>query len=90
MAHTDLEIRKAAERYAEQLEHLDPADHPAEAIDELRAVAEAADAVTSSEAQLREAVGRARARGHSWNRIAIALGTSRQAARQRFADKVGA
>jgi hypothetical protein len=37
---------------------------------------------------LREAVEVARAHGRSWNQIAVALGVSRQAARQRFADKV--
>ena len=34
--------------------------------------------------ELVEAVKRARAHGRSWNRIAVALGVSRQAARQRF------
>jgi hypothetical protein len=38
----------------------------------------------------REAVEVARAHGRSWNQIAVALGVSRQAARQRFASKVGA
>jgi hypothetical protein len=36
-----------------------------------------------------ERVAAARARGRSWNRIAVALGVSRQAARHRFAGKVG-
>jgi hypothetical protein len=36
-----------------------------------------------------ERVAAARARGWSWNRIAVALGVSRQAARHRFASKVG-
>src|SRR5262249_2901362 len=36
-----------------------------------------------------ERVALARARGRSWNRIAVALGVSRQAARHRFASKVG-
>ncbi len=51
---------------------------------ELRAVADAADAVAAAEARLREAVQIARGRGWSWNRIAVPLGTSRQAARIRF------
>jgi hypothetical protein len=54
----------------------------------LREIAEAADAVRVDEARLTEAVQVARARGYSWNRIAVALGVSRQAARQRYADKV--
>ena len=52
--------------------------------EDLKAVAVASDAVADSEARLREAVAIARAHGRSWNRIAIALGVSRQAARQRF------
>jgi hypothetical protein len=46
--------------------------------------------VRDDEARLREAVHLARAHGRSWNQIAVALGVSRQAARQRFADKIGA
>jgi DNA-binding Lrp family transcriptional regulator len=42
------------------------------------------------EALLTERVALARAHGRSWNRIAAALGVSRQAARQRFGGKVGA
>ena len=56
--------------------------------DELRSVAEAAQAVRDDEARLPEAVELARAHGRSWNQIAVALGVSRQAARQRFADGV--
>ena len=41
------------------------------------------------EAKLLEAVTMARAHERSWGRIGIALGVSRQAARQRFADQVG-
>lgn len=51
---------------------------------DLRDVAEAADALRAAEARLREAVEVAHARGRSWGRIGIALGVSRQAARQRF------
>ncbi|MGA2007216.1 MAG: sigma-70 family RNA polymerase sigma factor, partial [Solirubrobacteraceae bacterium] len=39
---------------------------------------------------LRDAVTAARNAGRSWNRIAVALGVSRQAARQRFGDKASA
>lgn len=68
-------------------DRLDPATAPVEDISDLRAVAEAVDAVHRSEAGLTEAVHLARARGHSWNRIAVALGVSRQAARQRYGNK---
>ena len=55
-----------------------------------RAVAAAASAMRADEARLREAVQIARGRGHSWNRIAVVLGVSRQAARQRYAEKTTA
>jgi hypothetical protein len=58
--------------------------------EELRAIAEAAESARRDEAILTERVAAARARGQSWNRIALALGVSRQAARQRFAGKIGA
>jgi hypothetical protein len=52
--------------------------------DDLREIAVMSEAVRTDEARLREAVTVARAHGRSWNRIAVALGVSRQAARQRF------
>jgi hypothetical protein len=88
MRRTDDEIERAAQRFERWAEELDPATADAQDLTDLRAVAEAADAVRADEARLREAVEAARAKGRSWNRIAIALGVSRQAARQRFADKV--
>ena len=68
---------------------LDPARVAPEDLSDLRAVAEAAEQVRRDEALVTERVAAARARGRSWNRIAVALGVSRQAARHRFADKVG-
>lgn len=74
--------------HAEQLlDALDPATAAAENTEDLRAVADAADTLTSDEARLTETVEIARAYGRSWTRIGIALGISRQAARQRFAEK---
>ncbi|MGQ0631616.1 MAG: sigma-70 family RNA polymerase sigma factor [Sporichthyaceae bacterium] len=52
--------------------------------EDLAAVAAAADRMAQADTDLIEAVKRARAQGRSWNRIAVALGVSRQAARQRF------
>ena len=57
-----------------------------EDLSDLRRVAQAADEVAAAQARLREAVTVAQARGRSWGRIGMALGTSRQAARQRFAQ----
>lgn len=86
--HTNEQINEAAERFERLANALDPATAHVEDATDLRAVAEAADAVRADEARLTEAVQIARAHGHSWNRIAVVLGVSRQAARQRYADKV--
>lgn len=88
--HTDEEIERAAERFERLADHLDPDDVEAHSTDDLRQVAAASDAVRSDEVLLREAVQSARAHGRSWNQISVALGVSRQAARQRFADKANA
>lgn len=88
--HTDSEIDSAAARLERWADSLDPVSDELEDLSDLRAIAEAADAVRAEEARLREAIELARGRGRSWNRIALALGVSRQAARQRFAAKAGA
>lgn len=85
--HTNKEITQAAERFERLTDALDPATAKVEMTDDLRQVAIAAEAVRADDARLREAVLLARAHGRSWNRIALALGVSRQAARQRFADR---
>ncbi len=88
MRHTDKEIERAAERFEQLAEKLDPESARVMSTEDLRGIAAAAQAVREDEARLREAVEAARAHGRSWNQIADALGVSRQAARQRFADKV--
>jgi hypothetical protein len=89
MTHTDSEIEEAASRFQRLAHELDPATAKVDDLADLRAVAEAADQVRRSEAMVTERVAAARAKGRSWNRIAIALGVSRQAARHRFGDKAG-
>lgn len=44
----------------------------------------------AGEARVRELVARARANNRSWGEIGIALGVSRQAARERFTEKIRA
>ncbi len=88
MRHTDEDIEQASRRFEQLAEKLDPATADALPIDDLREVALASEAVRSDEARLREAVEVARGHGRSWNQLALALGVSRQAARQRFAGKV--
>lgn len=87
MRHTDEEIERAAQRFEELTEELDPDMVQADDLKDLRSVAEAAETARTGETRLREAVETARARGRSWNHIAVALGVSRQAARQRFAPR---
>lgn len=88
MRHTDEQIEQAAQRFEQLANELDPARAEALPTDDLREVAVACEAVRNDEARLREAVEVARAHGRSWNQLALALGVSRQAARQRFAGKV--
>ena len=88
MKHTDAEIDDAARKFGQWADSLDPATTEAEDISDLAAIAEAADAARRDEALIIQRVAEARAHGRSWNRIAIALGVTRQAARQRFGDKV--
>lgn len=84
MRHTDEQIERAAHRFEHLADELDPATAHVDDTDDLRAIAAASDATRASETRLREAVAAARAHGRSWNHIAVALGVSRQAARQRF------
>lgn len=88
--HTNKEIDQAARRFEQLADSLDPATAEVEGTDDLREIATAAEVVRADDARLREAVLLARARGRSWNHIALALGVSRQAARQRFTDKAKA
>ena len=85
-AHTDDQIEQAATRFEQLADELDPATTQVDHTDDLRQIASASEAVRDDEIRLREAIGVARAHGRSWNQIAIALGVSRQAARQRFGD----
>lgn len=88
--HTDDEIEQASQRFEQLANALDPETVQVDRSGDLRQIATTSDAVRADEALLREAVAVARAHGRSWNQIAVALGVSRQAARQRFADKVQA
>jgi hypothetical protein len=84
--HTEEEIQRAAKL----AEEFDPAGAPIDDTTDLRTLAEAVDTVRTGEARVRELVARARANGRSWGEVGIALGVSRQAARERFAEKIRA
>lgn len=87
MRHTAKDFERAATRFEQLADQLDPATAVVEDIADLRQIAADSEAVRADEARLREAVQVARAHGRSWNQIAVALGVSRQAARQRFTNK---
>lgn len=68
------------------LDSLDPTATPAEVVpQDVRDVADIVDRLHAVEEELTTALLRARRAGASWNHLALALGVSRQAARQRFA-----
>jgi hypothetical protein len=90
MRHTDDEIERTVCRFEKLADELDPATAEVDHTDDLRQIAAVSEAVRADEARLREAVEVARAHDRSWNQIAVALGVSRQAARQRFVDKANA
>jgi Mrr N-terminal domain len=77
-------VSEAIERLDAWAETLTPEDF--EATYDLVAIARAADAVEAAKAALEAAVANARTQDRSWNHIALSLGVSRQAARQRFGD----
>lgn len=71
------------------LDHLDPETHPAHDATAFRRIIAATEAVGNAETELVAAVTDARKRGDSWTAIAVALGTTRQAAQQRFGKLTG-
>jgi hypothetical protein len=66
------------------LDSLDPAQLGFRDASHVRAIITANDALAAAEENLREAVAKARAAGDSWTVIGAALGTSKQAAHERF------
>ena len=83
MPRTREQLEQAATEAEAWLDQLDPDATTAE-ISDLRAVTAAMNKVAAAQAELEAAVLAARTQGRSWGVIAIALGTSRQAARQRY------
>lgn len=71
------------------LDQLDPAHLDFRDAAHVRAIIAAAQALTAAEENLRQAVADARAAGDSWTLIGAALGTSKQAAHERFRAYVG-
>jgi hypothetical protein len=69
------------------LDSIEP--NPADARDasHIRRIIAAAEACNSAETELQAAVAAARNAGDTWDAIGVALGTSRQAAYQRFGKR---
>lgn len=70
------------------LDHVKPDTHPARDAGPFRRIVAAVDAARETESELIAAVREARGHGDSWTTIAVALGTTRQAAQQRFGKLV--
>lgn len=81
-----MHTREQMEHAAKLAEDFDPSDVPMDETSDLRTIAEAVDSVRTAEARVRELVATARADKRSWGEIGVALGVSRQAARERFGD----
>ena len=74
----------AADATEKWLDSLDPAQLDFRDASHVRVIIAAAEALAAAEENLRKAVAEARAAGHSWTVIGAALGTSKQAAHERF------
>ncbi|HEU0102227.1 MAG TPA: hypothetical protein VFR07_07895 [Mycobacteriales bacterium] len=81
---TKLTAAQQAEGTEKWLDNLDPAQLDFRDASHARAIITAVEALAASEERLREAVAQARAAGDSWTVIGAALGTSKQAAHERF------
>ena len=66
------------------LDAVSPATHPARDAVHFRRILRAREALKAAEKELRDAVRASREAGDSWTIVAVALGTTRQAAQQRF------
>ena len=88
MPRTREQLQQAAEDAERWLDSLDPAAIAAPDADasRLRRIGLAVSAVANSQVELAEAVADAREHSHTWTQIAAMLGTSRQAAQERFGE----
>jgi hypothetical protein len=84
MPRTTDEILAHADELARQFEEHEPAPGDVKDAAALRDIAAAFGRLAGSERELAAAVSTARAEGHSWAAIGAMLGTSGEAARQRY------
>ncbi len=88
MPRTTEEIVARAAELARRFETHDPDPSAIKEAGSLRDLRQAFLAQAEAEASLAEAVARARSDGHSWAAIGAMVGTSGEAARQRYRDLV--
>lgn len=88
MPRTREQLAQAAKDAEHWLDTLDPSAiaSPDADASRLRGIADAMREIASGETHLAEAVLEARRFGHTWTQIATMLGTSRQAAQERFGE----
>lgn len=88
MPRTREQLQQAADAAERWLDSLDPSAIAVPAADasRLRRISDAVRAVATSETELADAVAEARVHGHTWTQIATMLGTSRQAAQERYGE----
>lgn len=88
MSQTEIRPEPAAAEQGEPVERwldgLDPDRIDFRDASGVRAIIAATEALAAAQDSLRQAVAQARAGGDSWTVIAAALGTSKQAAHERF------
>jgi hypothetical protein len=88
MPRTREQLQRAADEAERWLDSLDPAAiaSPDADASHLRRLGAAVRAAATSQAELADAVAAAREHGHTWTQIATMLGTSRQAAQERYGE----
>ena len=88
MPRTHEQLQKALADTEAWLDNLDPASLASPDSDgrDLRAIGDAMRAVAASDLELADRVALARANGRTWTQIAVVLGVSKQAARERFGE----
>ena len=84
MPRSTKEILAHADELAKRFESYEPGTAETKGARALRDIAHAFSRVAASERELAGAVSAARAEGHSWAAIGAMLGTSGEAARQRY------
>jgi hypothetical protein len=88
MPRTREQLQQAADDAERWLDSLDPSavDSPDADASRLRRIGAAVRAVAEGQMELADSVAAARQYGHTWTQIAAMLGTSRQAAQQRYGE----